>query len=637
MAVQSPIAPRSAPEHRPGTKQTRRLALLPILRANPLAPLSVAGLVAGLIARYGFDAPRLSEWLWLGVLIAVGVPLVLKTGAELLHGRFHADVIASLAIGTALIMGEYLAGVLIVVMQTTGEGLERHAFRRASSALDLLIARAPRVAHRFEHGNLVDVDASDVRAGDHLVLKPGELVPVDARVIVGRSSVDQSALTGEPVVVNVETGSDLLSGSLNLEGALEIEALRTAAESQYERIVTLVRAAQSDKPPLVRIADRAATVFTPLTLVMCALAWIVTGDPTNILSVLVVATPCPLILAVPVAVFAGINAAADRDIIVKHGAAIERIGTARAVAFDKTGTLTGGAPEVLDVIAADGFTSDEVLHTAASLEQLSSHQLGRALAQHGAERVGPLAIPEDFAETTGRGVRGRVAGRLVEVGSRAIVPPDQRAEADALLNMANGAGTIRALVLLDGRVAGVVTFADRLRPGVRAMTDQLRALGVERIVMLTGDNSATARAIGDQAGIGEIEAELLPSDKVDAVRRLKQTAGSTLMVGDGTNDAPALATATVGIAMGARGTGISAEAADIVLLKDDVTEVVDAIRIGRRMRRIALQSVAAGIGLSLGLMVLAVFGFIRPTAGALMQEVIDVVVVLNALRARGRW
>lgn len=636
MAVETPVASHQMSQrNRTGPRRADRLSLFHTLRAYLPVALSVAGLIGGLVARYGFGAERLSDGLWLAVLVVVGLPLAIRTGAELVRGRLHADVIAALAILASLFLGEYLAGAIIVVMQTTGEGLERRAFRRATSALDTLIARAPRFAHRMEDGRLVDVSAGSVNAGDRLVIKPGELAPVDALVIAGTSSVDQSALTGEAAVVDLAPGSTIMSGTLNLQGALEVEALSPAAESQYERIVTLVREAQSEKPPMVRLADRAATVFTPLTLVMCALGWIVTGDPATMLAVLVVATPCPLILAVPVAVFAGINAAAKRDIIVKHGSAIEQVGMARAVVFDKTGTLTAGTPEVTGVIVATGYDPAAVLHAAASIEQLSSHPLGRALVVYAAERVGPPAMPEEFVEAVGRGVSGRVDGRLVEVGAPRLAIPDVQARADALLSRAGGAGTIRALVSIDGVPAGVVTFADRLRPGVRTMSDDLRSLGVERIVMLTGDGAATARAIGAEAGISDIHADLLPAQKVDAVRALKERVGPTVMVGDGINDAPALATATVGIAMGAHGTGISAEAADIVLLRDDVTDVVEAVRIGKRMRRIALQSVIAGIGLSFGLMVVAVFGLISPVTGALLQEVIDVAVVVNALRARG--
>jgi heavy metal translocating P-type ATPase len=606
-----------------------------LLGDNLFTVLSAAGLLAGLTARYGAGSVPISEALWLAVIVGVGLPLTLRTAREVAGGRLHADVIAALAIVASLLMREYLAGVLIVVMQTSGEALERYAFRRASGALELLLAHAPRVAHRLEEGRLVDVNAAEVQAGDRLVVKPGELVPVDARVLAGESGVDQSMLTGEPLIVEVGPGSEILSGSVNVQGALEVTALRPAAESQYERIVALVREAQADKPPIQRLADRAAIVFTPLTLVMCALAWLVTGDPASVLSVLVVATPCPLILAVPVAVFAAINRAAAHHAIVKHGAAIEQVGSARAVIFDKTGTLTHGTPDVIGVTPLDGHDPAEVLRLAAAVEQLSSHQLGRALARYGERRYGPLPVPSDFQETVGRGVCGVVEGRRAQVGSRAIVAEGSRAAVDAALAAQATPGTIAVVVLVEGRPAGIVTFADRLRPGVPAMMAALRCAGVRTTVMLTGDASPTARAIAAAAGIDDARAGLLPQDKVAAVKELTARHGSTVMVGDGTNDAPALATATVGVAMGARGTGISAEAADVVLLRDDVTDLVAVMRAGRRMRRIAFQSVGLGIGLSLALMVFAVLGFIRPTVGALLQEAIDVTVVLNALRARG--
>jgi heavy metal translocating P-type ATPase len=586
------------------------------------------------VARYGFDAERAADGIWLAVLLLIGLPLAARTAYDLIRGRFQADVIAALAIAGAAAMHEYLAGVVIVLMQSTGEALERVAFSRASDALAMLESRAPRTAHRLERGALVDLSPAAVAAGDRLVIKPGEMVPVDARVLVGESTVDQSALTGEPVVVDVRPGRDLLSGSVNMQGALEVEALRPAAESQYERIVTLVRAAQADRPPIQRLADRAATVFTPLTLAMCAVGWVVTGDARTALSVLVVATPCPLILAVPVAVFAGINRAAGYDAIVKHGVAIEQVGRARSVVFDKTGTLTVGAPEVVGLLTAGGFDADHLLRLAAAVEQLSSHQLGRALAEYGAARGGPLPMPVDFTETAGRGVHGRVDGRLVEVGALSFAAPAVRPRAEALISSAAEDGSIPALVLVDGEPAGVVLFSDRLRPGVARMVSDLRTLGVERIVMLTGDREAMARVIAAQAGIDDVRADLLPPDKVTAVKELEEQAGPVVMVGDGTNDAPALATATVGVAMGAHGAGISAEAAGIVLLKDDVTSLPHLMRVSRRMRRVALQCAGIGIGLSTVLMVVAVFGFIQPTLGAVLQEVIDVTVVLNALRAR---
>ncbi len=633
VATLEPPAP-TAPQRTAAPSGTHTVA--GFLRRNPLFTGALLGLLAGLAARYAAGQEQVADGAWLAVLLLVGLPLVARTLREVVHGRFHADVIAALAVAGSIGLGEYLAGAVIVVMQTSGEALERYAFGRASGALDQLMARAPRLAHRLVNGQIEDIPAAEVRTGDQLLIKPGELVPVDARVTAGASSVDQSALTGEPVVVDVLPGDSLLSGSVNQQGALEAEAMRAAADSQYERIVTLVREAQRDRPPIQRLADRAAAVFTPVTLVMCAAGWLVTGEATTVLSVLVVATPCPLILAVPVAVFAGINRAAKHHAIVKHGAAIEQIGRARAVLFDKTGTLTLGNPEVTSVTALEGYHARTVLRLAAAVEQLSSHQLGRALAVHGLEQLGPLPVPEDFEEMTGSGVQGTVDGHRVTVGApRRVLDAAQRSRLEPHLDGNAVSGTVPAVIVIDGEPAGIVRFSDRLRPGVPAMTAELHRLGVERLVMLTGDSFPAATAIATEAGIEDVRAELLPPDKVAAVREMKERYDYVIMAGDGTNDAPALATATVGVAMGARGTGISAEAADVVLLKDDITTLVDVMRAGRRMRRIALQSAGLGIGLSSALMVIAVFGLIPPTTGALLQEVIDITVVLNALRARG--
>jgi heavy metal translocating P-type ATPase len=582
--------------------------------------MTALGLGAGLVT--GSDA------VFLITVVVGGAPLVLKTLLGLVRGRFAADVVAMLAIVTAVALGQYFAGTIIVLMQSGGEALEAYAMRRASSSLEALLARAPKVAHRLRGGELIDVPVDDVRVGDVLVIKPGDLVPVDAEVTEGTSTVDQSALTGEPLPLRAVAGTALMSGSVNLDGALQARALRPSEQSQYQQIVRLVERARQEKPPIQRLADRFAVWFTPLTLVMCGVAYLVTGSPTSVLAVLVVATPCPLILATPVAVIAGISRAADIGVIVKNGVAIEQLGRARAVVFDKTGTLTLGQPSVAHVEALDGVSAAEVLRLAAAVEQLSSHHLGRAVAEAGRARFARLDAVVDFAEAPGRGVWGRVEGRSVCVGSVAFLRDRGVAVADGL-----GDGTA-AYVAIDGRVAGTIEFADRLRHQVPALMQRLAVLGVADTVMLTGDREAPAEAIAAQAGIRTVRANLLPADKVTAVRELTERYGNVVMVGDGINDAPALAAATVGVAMGAHGTAVSAEAADVVLLVDDIARVGDAMAISRRMRRIALQSIGVGLGVSFALMVVASFGHITPAAGAVMQEALDAAVILNALRVR---
>jgi heavy metal translocating P-type ATPase len=597
------------------------------VRRYPLPVIAAVGLLTGLAAGAVGGAPQVGRWIFLATLVVGGGPLVLQTLRGLVRGRFAADVVATLAILAALALGQWFAGAVVVLMQSGGEALERYAMGRASSSLEALLARAPRIAHRQRDGQLEDVPVETVAVGDVVVVKPGDFVPVDAAVLEGASAVDESALTGEPLPVHAVPGTELLSGSINLDGVLRASVLRPANQSQYQQIVRLVEQAQREKPPIQRLADRFAIWFTPLTLAMCGVAYLVTASPVAVLAVLVVATPCPLILATPVAVIAGISRAADAGVIVKTGAAIEQLGLARAVVFDKTGTLTIGHPTVSRVEALDGYRPADVLRLAAAVEQYSSHHLGRAIAAHG-HRDGPLAAVQEFREQPGRGVSGLVEGHVVEVGSaahlaeRGIPVPE------------TPPGETTAYVGLDGRLAGAILIADRLRHQVPALMHRLAVLGVTDTVMLTGDRLEAAETIAGQAGIRTVRANLLPADKVAAVDELKRRYGTVVMVGDGINDAPALAAATVGVAMGAHGTAVSAEAADVVLLVDDISRVGDAMSISRRMRRIAMQSIAVGLGVSSALMVVASLGYLSPPVGALLQEALDAAVILNALRVR---
>ena len=597
----------------------RQLALL---GRRPVPLIAAAGLAVGFFTH--------SDAVLLGTLLVGGVPLVFKTQRGLLRGRFAADIVAATAIVTALVLGQYFAGVIIVLMQSGGEALEAYAMERASSSLEALLARAPKIAHRLR-GDLVEaVPVELVAVGDNLVVRPGDLVPVDSEVSAGTSSVDQSAITGEPMPVRAVAGTHLLSGSVNLDGALRVRALRASAQSQYQQIVRLVEQARRDKPPIQRLADRFAIWFTPITLLMCGLAYLVTGSATSVLAVLVVATPCPLILAAPVAVIAAISRAAEIGVIVKHGRAVEQLGQARVVVFDKTGTLTLGQPRVAHVEGLDGIPAAEVLRLAAAVEQLSSHHLAHAVVDAGREGMAGAAFPRvtDFRESPGRGVSGSVEGHQVHVGSLRHL-----GDVGIPISERSGDGTA-AHVAVDGHIAGTIQFADRLRHQVPSLMQHLAVLGVRETVMLTGDREAPAEAIAAQAGIRTVRANLMPADKVAAVRELTRRHGNVLMVGDGINDAPALAAATVGVAMGAHGTAVSAEAADVVLLVDDIARVGDAMAISRRMRRIALQSIGFGLGVSFALMIVASLGYITPAAGAVMQEALDAAVILNALRVR---
>lgn len=598
----------------------------------PLPLLTSLGLVAGLIARYPLAASAAASWIWGATLAIGGSVVVIRTLIGMTRGQFAADIVASLAIVGAAVTQEFFAGAVIVLMQTGGEALEDGAFRRASDSLRSLLDRAPSIAHRRMAGGIQDVAVADINLGDALVVRPGEVIPVDARVDGGICSVDESALTGEPVPVTKRPGDEVMSGSIALDAALEIQALRPSSESQYEQIVRLVREAQENRAPIDRLADRYAVIFTPVTLLMCLAAYLITRSPAAVVAVLVVATPCPLILATPVAIISGINRSARHGIIVKGGAAIEQIGQATAIVFDKTGTLTSGHPRVQRIVPLDGIPEPEILRLAAGLEQLSSHPMARALVDAGKERSLDLPWPESMNEVAGQGVAGIVAGRTVAVGSEAYassqglhgerVPPELRTEQAA------------AVIGIDGQAAGLVVYSDPLRPGVPQLIQRLRELGVRTIGMLTGDDHATAESIAAAAGIDSVGADLLPSQKVLAVHALMRDHPSVVMVGDGINDAPALAAATVGVALGAHGAAVSAEAADIVISADDVTRAADAVEIGKHTLRIARQSIWIGLGVSGALMAIAALGFIPPTAGALMQEALDAGVILNALRAR---
>lgn len=602
---------------------------------HPLPFAAAAFIVAGAALRLHPPTATIGDRVWLAGLVLTGAPVVWRTLRGVLQRRFAADVVAMLAIVTAVLLGEPLAGLIVVLMQTGGEALERYAERRATDAVRALEEAAPKSAHRLERGRVVDIAADDIVMGDLLLVRPGELLPCDAAVVDGRSHVDASALTGEPVPIRATAGSALMSGSINGEGTLTVRATRLAGESQYARVVQLVRNAQASKSPIQRLADRYAVWFTPITLAVCAIAYALSGDAVRVLAVLVIATPCPLILATPVAIIGGINRAARRQIIVRSGGAMERLGRIDVAVLDKTGTLTYGMPSVDRIVPADGFSTNTLLRLAGAVEQGSSHLLARTLVDEALVALNELPLARNVVEAPGRGVYGEVDGHDVAIGSRGFVLDRHPGLEDRLDQLAPVEDGLRAFIAIDGAPAGVVHWEDRLRPGLADFFADLRRLGVRRAILLSGDHEANARAVAQALGIDEVQGDLLPEDKVAVVQRLMASGNRVLMVGDGTNDAPALGTATVGIALAGHGGGITAEAADIVLLVDEPRRVVEAVRISRRAVRIAKQSINVGLGLSATGMVFAAFGHIPPTIGALLQEAIDVAVILNALRASG--
>ncbi|HEY2811084.1 MAG TPA: heavy metal translocating P-type ATPase [Rhabdochlamydiaceae bacterium] len=607
------------------------------IKEYPIPLFTFVALIVGIFF-FVTQQKQIAHYIWYFALIAGGAPIIYETFVGMLRGRFASDIVAMLAIITAAVMNQAFAGAIVVLMQSGGEAIEKYGLRRASSSLDALLKRAPRNARRKKGEQLEDIDVKEVKIGDILIVRQGDLIPVDGTIVQGEAEIDEAALTGEPLARLKAQGARVLSGSIDVNGAFEMRADKLSQESQYAKIVQLVRKAQEEKAPIQRLADKYAIYFTPLTIVIALLGWLFTQEPTTILSVLVVATPCPLILATPVAVISGVNRAAEEGIIVKGGAPLEEIGRVTAAVFDKTGTITYGTPSIDQIIPLNHVSKEELLYKAACVEQLSSHSAAQAIIREAKKEKEKLPFPSNFHETPGRGVEGDIDQQHVVIGSQTFL--EQKLGADCLkgkeepLFQARSMGKLITFVALNDLFAGIIVLSDHIREDIPEMMQRLKQLGVRQTVLLTGDSLQNTQVIAQQAGITHVKANLLPDQKVEAIKEIMQTHPNTLMVGDGINDAPALATATVGVAMGAQGTAISAEAADIVLLVDDVTKVADAVYIGQRMLRIATQSILIGLGLSLLLMVIAALGHIEPAVGALLQEIIDASVILNALRAR---
>ena len=590
-------------------------------------------LLAGLAA-WAWGDQAWADRLWLIGTGPILVVLIFTIIRALAKGQFGLDIIAAFSMAGALWLNEYLAGIIVALMFSGGTMLESFAQYRARRDMSALLARNPHLAHRYDKQGLRTVALDAVVPGDRLLVKAGETVPADGTITGSSPGVlDESALTGEPLPVTHRAGSEIMSGSVNAAGPFDMLVTQAPAQSTYAGIIRLVDEAQNSKAPAQRLADRYALYFLALTAIMAALAGLLSDDPRRILAVLVIATPCPLILGVPVAIVSGLSAAARHGVLIKSGGALERLGRVRVLLFDKTGTLTQGRPDIISINAAKGFTPDQVLTFAASLEQVSHHGVAETITAAAIAKGLQLQRPTRVKEAPGAGLSGTVAAKQVACGSAEFVFATLKAKPRNGHALGEGDGVaLTVFVSIAGKLAGAIRLADSIRPESENAISNARKYGIRRFIMVTGDRRDVADEVGARLGVDEVHAELKPAEKVAIVAR-EQAIEPVLMVGDGMNDAPALAAAEVGIAMGARGSAASAQAADAVIVVDKLDRVADALRIARHSRKVALQSVGIGMGLSFVGMIAAALGYLGPVEGALAQEVIDAAAVLNALRA----
>lgn len=591
------------------------------------------GLVAGGTA-FALDHERLANVFWIGATVPVVIVLAISIIRDLLARRMGVDAIALLAMAGAIALNQSLAAIVIAIMYTGGTVLEDYAVARAERNLKSLIERAPTIALR-RNGDVSEVvSISSIAIGNTIVVRAGEIVPVDGLITSPVAVLDESALTGEPIPVTRPRGESVRSGALNAGDTFEMTAIATAEDSTYTGIVRLVTAAQTAKAPFIRLADTYALWFLPIAILVSGLAWAISGEAIRALAVLVVATPCPLILAAPVAFIAGVSQAARRGIIIKGGAPLDALAQTHTVLFDKTGTLTVGGARLVAIETAPGESADKVLRLAASLEQASQHVVASAIVAAAMAKELALQMPSQVHEFAGAGLEGIVEGKCIRAGSHQLIFGSHKLDDWALraLRRASWRSALSVFISIDGRIAGALLLGDELRKETPRAVQSLRSAGIARIVMVTGDRADAAETIAAALDIDAVLSDRDPSDKVDAVA-MESRLHPTLMVGDGVNDAPALAAADVGVALGARGASASSESADVVIVVDRLDRVAEAVSIARRSRRIALQSIVIGMGLSGIAMVVAAVGWLEPVAGALTQEVIDVAVIINALRA----
>ena len=595
-------------------------------RETYIAIVTALAIASHLILKYLTHLPRLAYLVPLFVALAVGgIPILVTLGKKLWVREFGSDLLAGISILASVLMGQYLVGAIIVLMLSGGAALEQFATRRASSVLDALAKRMPQIAHRKRGTSVEDVNLDQVHIGDELIVLPHEICPVDGLVVEGHGVMDESYLTGEPFEISKTPGSRVLSGAINGDMALTIEAEKLAVDSRYAKIMQVMEQTQEKRPQLRRIGDRLGAWYTPLAVGLAGLTWLVTGDSMRFLAVVVIATPCPLILAIPVAVIGAISLSAKHSIIIKNPAALEQITTCRTLIFDKTGTLTYGKPQMTEVLCGPGFTQDEVLQAAASLEQFSKHPLAGAVVQ--AARDAKLAVLEvsQMQEKPGEGLLGIVAGRRVRITGRGKVDPKLL---PSLPPLASG---LECLVFVDDRYAGAFRFHDAPRHDTKPFVHHLNpSHQVNRVLLVSGDRESEVRYLAQEVGITEVYAGQTPEQKV-AIVEAETKRARTLFIGDGINDAPALMTATVGVAFGPN-SDITSEAADVVILTTSLGKVDELIHVSHRMRSIALQSAVGGMVASVVGMIAAALGYLPPLEGAILQEIIDLAAVVNAVR-----
>lgn len=589
--------------------------------------MTLAAIVSHLLLRFavhlsGFLA---SLPLWIAI-VACGLPVLYELALQIWRRQFGADFLAGLSILTAVMVGQLLVAAIIILMLTGGQALERYATRRASSVLEALAKRTPSIAHRLENGRAADIAVDAIGVGDRLIVYPHEVCPVDGTVVAGTGTMDEAFLTGEPFRIRKTAGSQVISGALNEDAAITIVADKLAVDSRYARIMKVMREAEASPPAIRRMADRLGAWYTPLAVAIALAAWLVTGQPERFLAVLVIATPCPLLLAIPVAVIGAISLAAKRGIVVKKPAVLEQVGQLRSMFFDKTGTLTHGEPAVTEVIGFAGTSREEILRMSGALELYSKHPLASAILQAAREQQLDLPPVESISEKPGEGLRGMIGGRTIWVTGRRRLTSELRAR------LPEDAPGMECVILVGGKLAGLIRFRDRPRAESRSFVRHLRPMHrIEHLTILSGDRDSEVRYLAEMVGIQDVYAGLEPEDKLRMVR--EETAKApTLFLGDGVNDAPAMLAATVGVAFG-QSSDLLAEAAGAVILEPSLARVDELLHIGNRMRRVALESAVGGMILSLLGMSFAALGFLPPITGAIGQEFIDLLAVLNALRA----